>query len=179
MSFDRYGQPYSPGSVMSFTTTEQGWQCPVCKHVMSPVMTVCPYCPPVEFATTAHAGEPLPLPDQWQAEACAGANGRSAVKVTHVPTGAWAEALDTTTAFGYLVRDLVHAGKITIGGPSEDSATDPLTIRLPESMDEEARRLGRDWREVFPGLQAKVDEMYREPETTVTVVFRPTPKDGM
>lgn len=23
----------------------QGWQCPVCSHVMAPVMTVCPYCP--------------------------------------------------------------------------------------------------------------------------------------
>ncbi len=22
-----------------------GWQCPICKHVYSPIMPLCPYCP--------------------------------------------------------------------------------------------------------------------------------------
>lgn len=35
------------------TFAPQGWQCPVCKHVYSPSMVVCSYCPPrIENATS-------------------------------------------------------------------------------------------------------------------------------
>jgi hypothetical protein len=31
---------------------QQGWQCPVCKHVFSPSTPVCFYCPPKTETTT-------------------------------------------------------------------------------------------------------------------------------
>lgn len=31
---------------MNEGVVNQGWQCPVCKRVYSPTMTLCPYCNP-------------------------------------------------------------------------------------------------------------------------------------
>jgi hypothetical protein len=58
----------------------QGWQCPVCSHVMAPVMTVCPYCPSspplvtmtttgsIGVSTTADTAAATPEPAVAQAE---------------------------------------------------------------------------------------------------------------
>ena len=38
---------------MENTYTYQGWQCPICKHVFSPSVSVCLYCPAKIITTTS------------------------------------------------------------------------------------------------------------------------------
>jgi hypothetical protein len=57
-----------PGETFPWATVQAGWQCPVCRHVMSPVMTICPFCPATATTMTATGASPDPftirLPDE-------------------------------------------------------------------------------------------------------------------
>ena len=45
--------------VQPFAPVPQGWQCPVCQHVMSPSVAVCMFCPPkAETFITKDSGTP-------------------------------------------------------------------------------------------------------------------------
>jgi hypothetical protein len=116
---------------------------------------------------------------QQAATAALEALGPAAVKPTADATGGAYSRADTINAYadhGVITEDEAEQLR------ERDAAKpDPLTIRLPDEMEDGVRQVARlsagEWREVLPGLQAKIDDVYSETGPEVTVVFRLTPQE--
>jgi hypothetical protein len=159
-------------------TPPQGWQCPVCSHVMSPSMTVCPYCPstppPVTMtttgsigvSTTADSGEEAAQP----AETEAGPADGTTLKVTLSPE--WAEG--SVEALRVRLEEAIRP--LRRWPPVAPDAA-PM-IRLPEYMGDggvHASWLTCVWHEVFSGFEARLE---RAVDGRAEVHFRLTPDDS-
>ena len=48
---------------INFSGIQQGWQCPICKRVYSPITMMCMYCGNTDLRTTTGDMQPVNMPN--------------------------------------------------------------------------------------------------------------------